>query len=936
MLRIRAFTSASDAKRYFNESLSPGDYFTRGQELQGQWAGRGAERLGLAGAVDKLAFHRLCDNLRPSTGERLTLRTNQNRRVAYDIGFSVPKSVSALFELTGDERILEAFRQSVRETMTRHMEPEMQTRVRKRGAFENRQTGEMVWADFVHRTGRPVDGVPDPQLHCHVFAFNATFDSKENAWKAGDFVGLKTDAPFFEAIQQSILGTKLVEMGYLIRHKAKGWEVEGVEQLTIDAFSRRTRQIESVAQELGVTDPDRKGELGARTRAKKAQNLSMEELRSNWESRITASERAALWQAYEQSQDRTGTSQSKGTPDEALAFALEDLLERVSVVHERQLLTAALKHSIGDVGIDDLQSSLQAAVAEGRVLRRELDGRVLLTTPEVIAEERRMLAAAREGRGQFDPIKSGEHVFTDEQLNPQQRNAVSHMLSSTDQVMAVRGAAGAGKTRLMRETVNAIESTGRKVFPFAPWTDASRGTLRKDGFKDATTVATLLTSSQLQARTKDQVIWIDEAGTLGVRDMAKVLSIAQRQNARVILTGDTQQHRSIARGDAARLIEEHAGIRPAMVTTIVRQQIKEYREAVEHLASGELAQAVERLDALGAIREVDNSHRHNEVAKEYVDSVKSKRSTVVVSPTHAEGRKTTETIREALKQEGLLGVDERDVATLVNLKLSDAAKAERRHYEKGLIVQMRKTVKGFRPGERMEVMGHHSSNKALHVRSTVDGREKVLPLEQAPNFEVYRKEKRQFAVGDRVRFTKNHRTYDNHRLDNGTMRTIDHFDSDGRIVLDNGWRIGKEHGHLTHGYVVTSHASQSKTVDHVIIAQGAESFAASDMEQFYVSVSRGVSKISVFTDDKEAMVKAVDRTRERLSATELLQQGAEVRPDKRMQIQIHKQDGARAARIEAYRQSGGKASPSKTKGRSSDRIQKQDERGTDRGIERER
>jgi len=45
----------------------------------------------------------------------------------------------------------------------------------------------MVWAEFVHRTTRPVDGVPDPQLHCHAVTFNATFDPVEVRWKAAQF-----------------------------------------------------------------------------------------------------------------------------------------------------------------------------------------------------------------------------------------------------------------------------------------------------------------------------------------------------------------------------------------------------------------------------------------------------------------------------------------------------------------------------------------------------------------------------------------------------------------------------------------------------------------------------------------------------------------------------------------------------------------------------
>ena len=80
------------------------------------------------------------------------------------------------------------------------MEAKMETRVRVGGRNEDRTTGEMVWGEYVHTTARPVDGIPDPHLHAHCFVFNTTFDAAENRWKAGQFAGLRRDAPLYEAM----------------------------------------------------------------------------------------------------------------------------------------------------------------------------------------------------------------------------------------------------------------------------------------------------------------------------------------------------------------------------------------------------------------------------------------------------------------------------------------------------------------------------------------------------------------------------------------------------------------------------------------------------------------------------------------------------------------------------------------------------------------
>src|SRR5271166_4888220 len=223
MIRITQQDSAKDAKRYY----ATADYYSEGQELVGSWGGKGAVRLGLVGMVDKFSFDRLCDNRDPRTGEKLTVRTRGERTVGYDFTFSVPKSVSLLYALTGDHDIMDAFRLAVNETM-RDIESEMKTRVRRNGRDENRDTGNMVWAEFIHTTSRPVDGLPDPQLHAHVFAFNTTWDEQEDRWKAGQFRELKRDAPYFQAAFRARLANKLQDLGFGIERKRDDFELAGL------------------------------------------------------------------------------------------------------------------------------------------------------------------------------------------------------------------------------------------------------------------------------------------------------------------------------------------------------------------------------------------------------------------------------------------------------------------------------------------------------------------------------------------------------------------------------------------------------------------------------------------------------------------------------------------------------------------------------------
>src|SRR2546430_2113151 len=577
MLRVIA---SRNAKEYFAQSLSKEDYYTEGQEIRGEWQGIGAEKLGLSGAVDQAAFDALCENKMPGTDERLTQRNKGNRIVGYDFNFHCPKSVSVVYEFTRDERILDAFKHSVNQTM-REIESEIKTRVRQKGANENRTTGNMVWAEFVHFTARPVNGLPDPHLHAHCYAFNTTWDEAEKKWKAGQFRDLKADAPYFEAAFHARFARQLAEAGYRIERTAKGWELAGVPQRVLDEFSRRTQQVEQKAKELGITSAKEKDGLAALTREHKQKQLSKIELRELWNSRISADERAAI----ERNVQYSLPGMPKISEMKAMDFAIQHCYERASIVTDKELLRQALRYGVGDVNIEQVKRQL----LRDEFIKEELNGHQWFTTNQVLAEEKRLIDFVQRGLGRFEPFLSGAYQFRNEALSEEQRNAVLHVLRSTDRVTAIRGGAGTGKTTMMKEAVAAIESSGQKVFTFAPSAEASRGVLRSEaGFANAETVEALLQSSKLQEQVRGQVIWIDEAGLLGARTLARVAALAENENCRIILSGDTAQHRAVERGDALRILENHAGLQAAELKEIWRQKADSHRAIVADLRAGNL------------------------------------------------------------------------------------------------------------------------------------------------------------------------------------------------------------------------------------------------------------------------------------------------------------------------------------------------------------
>jgi conjugative relaxase-like TrwC/TraI family protein len=844
MIRITQQDSAKAAKQYY----STADYYREGQELVGSWGGKGASRLGLDGTVDKFSFERLCDNRDPRTGKPLTVRTRSERTVGYDFTFSVPKSVSLLYAMSGDQGIMDAFRGAVDETM-REIEAEMKTRVRKGRKDEDRVTGNMVWAEFIHTTSRPVDGLPDPQLHAHVFAFNTTWDEEERRWKAGQFRELKRDAPYFQAAFRVRLANKLQDLGFGVERKRDDFEIAGIPKDVLGRFSRRTALIEKVAEEKGISDPKRKDGLGAETREKKGKALTWEGLRKEWNGRLSDPEREALADVHRR--ERVYARPVRGEAG-SVDHAIEHSFVREAVVPERKLVTEALKRGIGAVTVEGVTSEMQSRP----LIRSDVAGRGMATTKLMRDMEALLIDFAREGRGRCRPMGDSTRPCSRDWFNDEQKAAVAHVLGSRDRVTIVRGVAGTGKTTLEQEIGEALAEAGKPVVAMAQSTKA-RDVLRKEaGFDRADTVAMFLKDQKMQESAKGGVILIDEASQLGTRDMLKVFDIAQGLSARVVLVGDRRQHRSVTAGEPLKLLEDRAGLRAAEVTQILRQE-GDYKKAAEALSEGRTGEAFAELDKLGWIREVPDGERYQQLADTYLAAVAEKKkngeykSALVVSPTHAEGDRTTQAIRDGLKAQGKL-VKERIVDAWVATHLTDPQKKDATEYEPGYLVQFQQNAPGYTKGSRLIV-----------------GEGVQPPIQLAERFEVYRPVQLALAAGDRVRITAGGKTKDGHRLSNGTLMTVEGFNKRGDIIVDRGWVIDRDFGHLTHGYVLTSHASEGDTVDKVFGAISSQSVPATNQRTAYVTLTRGREQAMVFTDDRKELLKAASRPDDPMSATEL-------------------------------------------------------------------
>jgi conjugative relaxase-like TrwC/TraI family protein len=850
MFTAVAHKNLADAESYFDEHLAQNDYYAAGEIRPGEWIGAGAERLGLNNAVTREQFHALCENRNPETGERLTQRQQKEntRRVFFDFTCAPPKSVSVLAVTLDDQRLVEAHEESARIAF-RELETFAATRVRKQGNQRDRTTGNLVAAAFVHNSSRELD----PQLHTHFTVFNATFDENERCWKALQAGGMYDAIRYGTAVYRNELAKRVQQIGYRIQPAKHGFEIEDVNPEILNRFSKRAQQrdqaVQAMEQKLGrKLSNDEISHAVHQSRAKKLKGISTAEVRERQLAQLQPDELQAL-QKLMASVHRSGLTRITGLEKQALNYAVAHIFERKSVVPEHELLNTALSQRLGEVDLPALKASVKSSADLVKTERG-------FSTPQILATELDLIQTVNAGCDAVAPLHPAYKPA--DWLGEDQRRAIYHVLRTSDRITGLRGLAGSGKTTALRELVAACKEAHVEPLFCAP-TAAATDVLRKEGFEAVTLQSLLLTKPALSAR---QLVVLDEAGAVGIDDMRRLFEMAR--DARIVLSGDTGQHASVARGDALRILERHSDFKSGQLTAIRRQHKAAYRKAVELAAQKRTVEAFAQLERMGAVAEFPGDELHGSAAKSYLKALAENKSALLVAPTWNEIEAVTKKVRRELKLAGRLAGEEKEFQVFDSLSWTEAQKRDARQYRPGMAILFHRTTHGFDKNETVLVVA--VENDSLKVQHT-DGSENIFLLDAGIACDVGEKRKLKVAAGDKLLLQSNWQK----KFVNGELVEVKAVQGDS-VLLADGRVIPAEYRTFTHGYAVTSHAAQGKTVDEVLLVASSRSLPAINQEQFYVSISRGRERCQVFTDDAEMLRSHVTRSSARLAAVEAMPQ----------------------------------------------------------------
>ena len=873
-----------DGSTYLDNHLCANDYYAQGESVAGQWQGQLAARLGLAPGQEiqagDAAFKLLRENVNPATGEKLTQRNVEGSIRFFDFQCSAQKSVSVLHALTGDERLAGAHDRAAARAFA-ELEGFAACRVRAGAAAwsqDTRATGNLCAAVFRHDASRALD----PQLHTHFVVANATWDERQQRMVALESCEMVKAIRYAGKVYQNELAREAQGLGYSVEQSrnekgmVEGFEIQGVSLAVRQRFSKRRAEVEVgiAAFEKAKGRAPSAAEIGVitrQTRSEKMPEISTPAVRAAQAAQLTTTEHRELQGVTAAARQRgpvllgqNGVDEQKEQTREqaALDAAVAHRFERASVLKGHEVLAEALNAALGRLDLQKLKGEVRAGAAGLVALEKDGAGNDALSarfaTGGGIALEKWSVGFVNQGKGACPALLTGR-VAVAEWLSEEQKEAMRFVGASRDQVMAIRGVAGAGKTTLLKELDAHLSEGKQKLLYLAPTASAVK-VLQGEGFAKATTVSEYLAKTQaraMPAEWKGAVVVVDEAGLASNQQGAALLSLAEKKRQRVVFVGDSRQHSGVEAGDFLRVLESHSRLATCELKDIRRQTSADYNQAVRLLASGQAAAGMERLDGMGWIKEGQADYL-KAAAGEYLRltaAAKPKESVLCVAPTWAENHVLTNHVREGLHATGKLG-EGQSVTVLDPLGWTVQQRRVSANYQPRQMVTFNRDVKGvFKKGESLLV-------ERIEAGRVMLAGSRVLDTSKAALFDVAARREIDLAAGDKILLRVNDKKAG---LVNGDVLTVKSIGADGRIETAEGKTLPASYRQLTHGYVVTSHKSQGRTADHVVVAA-----ARLDSKAAYVACSRGRQSCAVFTPEKESLFAGLPRSADRQAALDVL------------------------------------------------------------------
>ncbi|HWM55523.1 MAG TPA: MobF family relaxase [Solirubrobacterales bacterium] len=722
-------------ERYYLDKVAEGaeDYYSGEGEVAGQWLGDAAEDLGLSGEVEAAQLEAMLTGRSPVDGEPLVGMRGvpANGSVpGFDLTFSAPKSVSLLWGLGGPVAAIEvnaAHREAVGAALD-YMQREACWTRRGAGGSEFVKGNGYLAAGYVHRSSR--NG--DPQLHTHVLIANAT-RGPDGRWTRLYHPAIYDHAKTASYIYEAHLRHELTRrLGVEWQPTRKGIaEIAGFADEHLRAFSTRRAEILEAA---GADASARSMQVAAlATRQPKERDVSRGELLGRWRSR-----------ADEIGLDRE-TIERTFDPEAALRPSAA-VSRTVSTQQVDRAVTAAASHFDRRDAIQAVADSLPSG-APGAEVERLADAFLASESVIQIAEaakgprfttrriwelEREALAAVERMRAQ-GPTPAGELIaarviHTRPTLKDDQREMVRRLLINPEGIAVVIGEAGSGKTFAVVAAAEGWAEAGIELRAAAPtWRAAN--VMRAEGLPASSIASLLLALDRAEHEGKEglphgSVLLVDEAGMVDSATLARLVSHAERAQAKLVLVGDPEQLGEIEAGGLFRALAERTD--PIQLDEVIRHRHELDRVAAKQIREGEGGEALSLYRSSERVTVAPNAEERREaMVRDWHEAFERGEDAVMVAKQNAEVRRLNEMAREVRRQAGQLGAQEIEVGeasfaagdlviTRVNDRSAEIFNRERWRIAEVDAAERRMTLDGIDQAKRVEVGADYLAQTNRH------------------------------------------------------------------------------------------------------------------------------------------------------------------------------------------------------------------------------
>ena len=499
----------------------------------------------------------------------------------------------------------------------------------------------LVVASYLHATSRALD----PHPHHHNVVANGIVDD-EGGVRTLDARALYRHAPGAAALATAAMRWELHDLGVGWWRRDDGvWEAAGVDEVAIREFSTRRSEMNEVRkaleERLGRTITSHEVDHVALNTRQAKQAVDPIELRNGWLSRAdrvgldieSCFDRADRAIAHEVFSDDLRArlfddlvDPTTGLCSESNTFGRSDVMRAIadwSIVDDHgarrkvlappaevERLTARFCSTDRVVEMDTASSVFRRR--DGAFISDGQDEPVF-TTVELLGVEEGIVSAVEAGigagLGSVDPALVEDAIGSADLLGVEQADLVRRWLTSGDRVQCAVGRAGTGKTTTMCVAATAWTAAGFRVLGASVKGEAAR-LLADDAGIESETVAMLLGRSDAGHRVLDArtVLIVDEASTIGDRDLLRLCDLATETGAVLRLIGDPAQHGSVpAGGSFNELVDMFAGRTPELMT-VHRLTDAGERERAQLVRDGLADEAISALEASGQLVLADSDH----------------------------------------------------------------------------------------------------------------------------------------------------------------------------------------------------------------------------------------------------------------------------------------------------------------------------------------